>query len=490
MSLDRCDGNDTICQRVHILEPRLPLRVPLDVSSASGKRNARPLHANKCQPGDTSCSLVGRVFPLVHLFGAYHSFMEEALGSGLNGHGVQDNGFLSGRTDVRMEKRCLNAAPDVADSKYRAERIDSGGSTFMTHWRTKIDPSGNPKLLIAECMTDLMWYPNLAGRYANEWGKAYWPCKNESIRVHGRPAFVKQLMWNKCRPEALAMHDVAHGTDGPGGTEVTPPFVLRMLYPAAASPKVVIMLRNPTERFETSFWLHPHYRRRYGATGDGLHAYATHVIEAFRTCEASFSVRRCAFLFENLSKDLGRTFFMCDQLIRGLYWPFVAEWRAAFGESNLMVLKAEDFLDASAEHRTRLLDFLGLPPPPPAGSEVAAPPSYAAMHAASLRSYGAVPMHDATRDALDGFYLIHNARLALLLGWRVDTWRSSSPLPNESFAQGASIVYRRYGPYPPTAQKTDYNASPNATHAIWSPLIGGERRGNGRRRHKGAAEVV
>ena len=217
---------------------------------------------------------------------------------------------------------------------------------------------------------------------------------------------------------------------------------------------------NPTERLETSYWLHPHYPREYGATADGLDAYVVKHLAAFRSCEATHGTRRCAFLFENLERSLNtRTFFACDQVIRGIYWPFLVDWRAAFG-SGLLVLRAEEMMDAPSIHRPRLLTFLGLSHQPPPGSDVSdGPPNYAAMHAASLKSYSAKPMHNHTRQALDAFFAPHNRKLADLLGWEGarDLWRVSRPLPPEAWSQAASMSYRRYGPHFPDSQRTRYH---------------------------------
>ena len=107
-----------------------------------------------------------------------------------------------------------------------------------------------------------------------------------------------------------------------------------------------------------------------------------------------------------------------DQIIRGLYEPFIAEWHAAFaadsivGEgvndgkassarrrSSLLVLRVEDMLDKPAQTRDKLQAFLGFGSSSggsdgnsnsnssSGSSESSGPPmtrSYAASHAASL----------------------------------------------------------------------------------------------------------
>ena len=118
------------------------------------------------------------------------------------------------------------------------------------------------------------------------------------------------------------------------------------------------------------------------------------------------------------SRRYADVFFHADQVIRGVYEPFVAEWQRAF-PASLHVLRAEDLYDAPVPTRAALFGFLGLQPPEPAGSAGAVPRSYAQMHAASLEGATAEarapPMAPRTRDLLAAFYRPHNARLATLL---------------------------------------------------------------------------
>ena len=50
----------------------------------------------------------------------------------------------------------------------------------------------------------------------------------------------------------------------------------------------------------------------------------------------------------------------CNQIIRGLYEPFIADWWAAFGAETLLVGRVEDWLDRPAEASASLYLFLGL----------------------------------------------------------------------------------------------------------------------------------
>jgi hypothetical protein len=219
MNTSLCDASDALCQRLQRLEPTLPLRAPVQAND-----------------GQSVCRN-GQCFPLYHIFGAYHSFLEESLGTGKGAHGAQRDGLLSGHSMVEMLHRCHNEFDGGGTFEPQG-----GGAAFLSGW-------SRDKVLIAECMTGLMWYPNLAGRWSREWSAAYWPCKAAAVKEHGHRAFSRKLQWQRCKPRALAAHDAAHGVGGVG-QEATPPFLLRMLYPASVSPRALIVIRHPTERLE------------------------------------------------------------------------------------------------------------------------------------------------------------------------------------------------------------------------------------------------
>ena len=48
---------------------------------------------------------------------------------------------------------------------------------------------------------------------------------------------------------------------------------------------MLLVLRNPIDRLETSFWAHPQYPKRYGASSEGVHAYVVEQAGHYRfTC--------------------------------------------------------------------------------------------------------------------------------------------------------------------------------------------------------------
>ena len=144
---------------------------------------------------------------------------------------------------------------------------DSGGGKWVKQWGSA--PAAGT-LKVATCNKLLGWYPAFAGRYTSAWGKEYGACKERELHKPGD--YYSQRMWPICRPAAMLAHDSAMGRGG-AGQEATPPFVMRTLY-GQGRAKVVSALRHPVDRLETSFWLHVHYPKKYGASPAGLHAYA------------------------------------------------------------------------------------------------------------------------------------------------------------------------------------------------------------------------
>jgi len=376
----RCHA-DPLCLRVHSMEPTMPIAPKL----ADGV-------VNPCI--ETKDGLV--CLPAVHLIGGWHMFAKEAL-SFL--HQIK-------LLDTSHDGSCFD---DWGD--------DSGGRKWVQQWGSA--PAAGT-LKVATCYKLLGWYPAFAGRYTSAWGKEYGACKERELHKPGD--YYAERMWPICRPAAMRAHDAAMGSGGVG-REATPPFVMSTLY-GPGGAKVISVLRHPVDRLETSFWSHVHYPKKYGASPQGLHAYVAEQTAAFDECGATHGVRRCAFLFELLEPKYGDIFFHCDQIIRGVYEPFLREWHAALAD-GLLVLRVEDLLDRHVQTRRRLLDFLGLQAVD--GAALPAPEApYAALHARSLLAAKAQPMLPATRVLAERFYAPHNQGLSTLLADPSLTWPRGS----------------------------------------------------------------
>ena len=399
-SSSRCTPSDSLCARAHVQEPWLPVLPPFGESAQTGVNPCMRLEMD----GNGGKTVLDSCFPGAHLLPAWHSFAHEAL----------DNLFRA-HPQVRMASNSLCFGHWVGDQG-------------AARWARTFGAPRRGTLLLQSCESLLQWYPAFAARYLKTWNAFYDKCKGDELaRLHGigkdeRDYFGEGgAMWRSCRPGALAAHDKATGTGGPGA-ELTPPFVMRNAY-GATHGRLLIVLRNPVERLETSFWVHVHYPKRYGASADGLHSYVVEQSAAFDGCVRKHGARRCAFLFEYLDPLYSDVFFHCDQLIRGVYEPFVRDWVGAFGNRTL-VARAEDLLDEPQRAQKRVLRFLGLPVP--ARGLPAPDVEYAPLHALSLKGgrFTAQPMHNATRHRLRTFYAPHNERLAQLLDDPRFLWHS------------------------------------------------------------------
>ena len=247
-----------LCKRIRQQEPSLPA-APTFTS----------LDPNPCLRLDRRASAC---LPSVLLLHAWHSLASAAM-------------YLpsvSSRPSIQLVRgQCFNQR--------------QGDRAVPSFLRSFGAPPGDKMLVHACDSSALQWYPAFAGRYLKAWNDAYGPCKSEELeklrsRGQGEGDYYSHGMWSTCRPRALAAHDAAAGTGGTG-SEATPPYILRQMY-GHASLKVVMLLRNPVDRLETSFWIHPHYPMRYGPNADGLHRYVTEQMGAFLSCEASHGTRR------------------------------------------------------------------------------------------------------------------------------------------------------------------------------------------------------
>jgi hypothetical protein len=182
--------------------------------------------------------------PWVFLLGGWHSFLDEALLSPLQ---------RANSADVRTS--CFYNWQEAKGAE---------------QWPASFGKSRPDKTLMATCTHALQFYPAFAGRFHSAWADAYGPCKTAQLadpknRLPGAPGYYAHDggTWQVCRPAALRAHDAAVGTGGVGA-EATPPFALGALFgpSGVGRARIVAVVRNPSERFEASFWLHRHYQGR------------------------------------------------------------------------------------------------------------------------------------------------------------------------------------------------------------------------------------
>ena len=300
--------------------------------------------------------------------------------------------FLIGgwQTNAKAFGTLIGAHPDIVpvgnDQCFGTWPNDKGGRA----WLQRGSPKGfEPKkhvMAALGCVTLMQHYPGFAGRFHKWWEKAYWPCKAKCIDDPScSRTYYQAKMWS-CKAEALATHDRAVFTggrvaDGAGVTSspplnVTPPHLMAHFYGRGGlrggRVSMIALVRSPVDRLRHAFYSHVHYAKRYGAGWSGLQAYVTDQVGGWERCAAVHGRWRCAVHFEQLGKNESDVFFHCDQLIRGMYAPFVSAWLDAFpstpdAPSPLLVLRTEDLMGTRAGRRAvlvRVWAHIGLTPLP------------------------------------------------------------------------------------------------------------------------------
>jgi hypothetical protein len=225
--------------------------------------------------------------------------------------------------------------------------------------------------------------------------------------------------------------------------------------------QAIALLRNPADRLWSAYHTYPQYAGKYGPGAAGVRAYLAEQAQAFGACARAHGARACAMRFEALSDSLQAVYYHCDQLLKGMHAPFVAEWldalhgtaaavatidaggggrsaggaedggssapliagRARAGGHMLFVLSEDYFEPASrAAVIARVVAFAGIRV---GAAEVEAIAAAAHKRPLHRRRWGigageaALPswaMPASLRAELDSFYRPYNAELARLLG--------------------------------------------------------------------------
>ena len=244
---------------------------------------------------------------------------------------------------------------------------DEGGRRWLSEkWVAALD---DPKTTLAaalSCHATLQFYPDSAHRFHKFWSEYYWPCKKKCMddRACARTYYEKE-MWT-CKAAALQTHDdlVNLPTEPLGAPfNFTTPWLVRQFYGPATPPRLLAMVRSPIDRLVHAYYGHPHYAKKYGVGAAKFGGYVAEQLDGWRKCAATFGLRRCAIHFEQLGPQPASVFFHADQIIRGMYAPFIEDWLAAM-PGALLVVRAEDLLGGDAPRREVLRKaarHLGLP---------------------------------------------------------------------------------------------------------------------------------
>lgn len=138
---------------------------------------------------------------------------------------------------------------------------------------------------------------------------------------------------------------------------------------------------------------------------------AQHDIDAFRGClSRGSSARECG----------RKLFYGAQQLVKGLYALSIPDWMEVYDNSTMMVFRTEDYSADMRGHATRVLDFLGVPVPPPDVLDLALEGRYNEGAEPRPNVPGCdgkrKPMLPETRRLVQDFYDPYNRELAQLLG--------------------------------------------------------------------------
>ena len=196
---------------------------------------------------------------------------------------------------------------------------------------------------------------------------------------------------------------IRHERQKPGGPTLAD--VLAALQPEL---RLIAILRNPVDRMYSAFYYYGHYAKRYGATPDGFHEYATAQLAAFKQCDAPLRSRHdCAM------EGYGHA----EQLAKGLYAMFLPDFFAAFPREQLLVLRSEAYGDDVAGGLRAAMAHVGLAMPDPEvwSRMVEGKRSNSWQGNGGSRGGDAGDMRDDTRALLNDFYRPYNEELATLL---------------------------------------------------------------------------
>ena len=193
------------------------------------------------------------------------------------------------------------------------------------------------------------------------------------------------------------------------------PMLMRAVY-GTHQPKFVFLLRDPVERFFSSYFGSENLYKRTGQDVDGFIKYTREQIDAFDLCKSSrnhsaaSAEEDCVLRFESLTMAQEKVFYHCDQIFRGFYAMQLKHWFRFFPRSSFLVINSADFFSNRRAVTEKVAKFIGLMPPTDAGWELM---SKAGPKISNIE--GRV-MPAKEKEELSKLYLKPNADLATLLG--------------------------------------------------------------------------
>ena len=218
------------------------------------------------------------------------------------------------------------------------------------------------------------------------------------------------------------------GVRGAARPAVLLPQILGWLQP---NVRLLLMLREPAERYYSAYWYYnKRYRiyERFGPHGaKGFAAMASADVAAFDRCRQQPAARIpgsqprelddgaeavATLPPRNTARRCARKLFAdAQQLVKGIYSIPLESWLAVFPPEQMLIFRLEDYQADLADHLQAAISFLGLPNPP-----AQAWGRMLAQRRANRRAPGGESMHNGTASMLRAFYRPFNEELARLLG--------------------------------------------------------------------------
>ncbi|GAX82546.1 hypothetical protein CEUSTIGMA_g9972.t1 [Chlamydomonas eustigma] len=241
------------------------------------------------------------------------------------------------------------------------------------------------------------------------------PCwSNCSDHARGKQDVREKCTSEICYPGAMAADKKVASDLGISYDDVHLPLLMAAAYGKERLPKIIVMLRNPTERLHCAYWQYAHYKGKYGESAAGFLAYVKEQIGAIRKCESrgDYSARECALYFEALGNVEEKLFFHADQIMRGMYEMYLEVWLRHFPRDHLLIIRSEEYFSNAHQTLKQVYAFLGMTNV----TEEDLDKMVKAGGRGTSFTKGRPAMLDEARSLVMDFYRPWNQRLSELLG--------------------------------------------------------------------------
>lgn len=194
------------------------------------------------------------------------------------------------------------------------------------------------------------------------------------------------------------------------------PLVLKVAQPLM---KVIVMVRNPVDRFYSAFYYYgcSYSKRDVKFTPETFHERAEREVAIFRGCiDSGKRAFECA----------GETFYLAEQLVKGIYSAVLRNWLDMYTRDEFMLIRTESYAKKARQTILSVHDFLGVEHPPEdlLASELDKRYNEGSHENPNIEGCTGprLPMLSKTRALLEEFYAPYNEQLALLWGDPEMTW--------------------------------------------------------------------